>query len=101
MSFYIEDWTGKRVSDDTFPDFQSARDRIYEIANEEAFKSGHAEDSPEYEEIYDGVCDDLYAVTDPCEFEKITDHEWSCTTHKCTMLGYNNEPVICAVAQGE
>lgn len=59
----IEDWTGKHCyTEFTFNSFEEARGYIEEVANEEAYNTTKDTDSQEYEEIVQGINEDLYAV---------------------------------------
>ena len=54
--YIIEDWMGKHVyTDKEFKSFEDAREFISEVAEQVASES----DTAEYEEVYDGVCEDL------------------------------------------
>lgn len=61
MAWVIIDWAGNRVlPDETFDSFEDARERIGELATIEADNNFPA-DTPEWEELYQGLCEDLYA----------------------------------------
>lgn len=61
MPYIIIDWAGNHIDDDIeYQTFEDARAVISELATIEAdnnFKSG----TPEWEDPYNGVCEDLYA----------------------------------------
>lgn len=57
----IEDWTSHQVTDEEFDSFEEARERIYELATIEA-DNNFETDTPEWEELYQGLCEDLYAT---------------------------------------
>lgn len=61
MSWVIEDWMSNRVlPDETFDSFEEARARIDELATVEA-DNNFKRDTPEWDELYQGLCEDLYA----------------------------------------
>lgn len=67
----IEDWMSNHVyRDKTFNSFEDARDFISEVADEEAYKL-HPEDEAKREEIYNGICEDLYAIEVDKEGNKV------------------------------
>lgn len=61
MRYIIIDWIGNHViPEEEFDSFEQARDRISELATIEA-DNNFKPDTPEWEELYQGVCEDLYA----------------------------------------
>ena len=60
----IQDWMSNHVyKDKTFDSFEDARDFISEVATKEANKRFDEEKTPTaWNELYDGICDDLYAI---------------------------------------
>lgn len=62
----IETWMGKHVyPDKSFATFQDARDFISELANAEVAEQvakGWITTEKEQEDLYNGVCEDLFAV---------------------------------------
>lgn len=66
MKWVIKDWMNNHCfTDKTFNSFEEARDFISEIADHEAMTQtsglGIKDGNKEYEEIYNGICEDLYA----------------------------------------
>lgn len=61
-TWVIQDWTGQEI-EDGFESFGDARARIDELATIEA-DNNYARDieATAWEELYDGICEDLYAV---------------------------------------
>lgn len=67
----IEDWMSNHVyRDKTFNSFEEARDFISEVADDEATRNGGM-DEAKCEEIYNGVCEDLYAIEVDNEGNKV------------------------------
>lgn len=61
MSYIIIDWIGNIVNDPIeYATFEDARQAITELATIEA-DNNHKPDTPEWEELYQGICEDLYA----------------------------------------
>lgn len=61
MKYVIIDWTGNAVvPDEEFDSFEEARARIDELATIEA-DNNFKPDTPEWEELYEAMCEDLYA----------------------------------------
>lgn len=61
--FIIEDWMGNHCYPDVeFDSFEDARDFISEVAHEQCVEAGLTDGTDEYEELYNGVCEDLYAI---------------------------------------
>lgn len=68
MIWIIEDWISNRVlKDETFDSYEHARERIYELAVIES-DNNFKRDTPEWEECYQGLCEDLYAIESEDEF---------------------------------
>lgn len=58
----IEDWMSNHCyTDKTFTSFEEARDFISEVGDDQATRDGGM-DQAKCDEIYNGVCDDLYAT---------------------------------------
>lgn len=68
MSWHIEDWASSEVkfNGQRFDSFEEARDFISEVAEKEADRTigYHRTGSDEWEEVYNGICEDLYAIED-------------------------------------
>lgn len=65
MAWIIEDWTSHHVyQDKTFTSFEETRDFIAEVAQAEADKviGFNRMGSDDWENYYDGICEDLYAI---------------------------------------
>ena len=60
-TWIIEDWMSKRIGTDEFDSFEEAREAISELATIEA-DNNFKRDSQEWEDLYNGVCEDLYAM---------------------------------------
>ena len=59
----IEDWMSKRCYPDvSFNSFEDARDFISEVAHEQCIEAGLVDGTDEYEELYNGINEDLYAI---------------------------------------
>lgn len=61
MAWYIETWMGQQYIDTKFDSFEDARAAIDEIATQAAddkFKP----DTPQWDEVYQGINEDLYAT---------------------------------------
>lgn len=61
MAWIIEDWTSNQVGTEEYESFEEARGVISELATIEA-DNNFKHSTPEWEELYNGVCEDLYAV---------------------------------------
>lgn len=58
----IEDWMSKHVyRDQRFDSFEAARDFISQVADDEAWRQ-FPDDEARREELYNGICEDLYAI---------------------------------------
>lgn len=66
MSWHIEDWMSKHCyPEQSFETYEDARAFIQEQAHCAALEAaGEDTESEKYTEVYDGVCEDLYAVED-------------------------------------
>lgn len=68
MTFVIRDWMNNPVNlgQESYESFEDARDAISEFANEltaQAVANGkYKADSEEFEDAYNGICEDLYAI---------------------------------------
>lgn len=61
--FIIEDWMGKHCyTDVSFSSFEEARDFITEVAHEECIEAGLVDGTDEYEELFNSINEDLYAI---------------------------------------
>lgn len=60
----IEDWMSRHVyTEHEFDSFEEARDFISEVATEQCYELvGDNPDTPAWEQMYDGICEDLYAT---------------------------------------
>jgi len=61
MTWIIQDWTGRQINDEEFDSFGDARERISELATIEA-DNNYKHGTQDWEDLYNGVCEDLYAV---------------------------------------
>lgn len=68
MSWHIEGWSSNKELFDgiRFNSYEEAREHISYVATQEADAQtpGGSVRGAEWEEIYDGICEDLYAVQD-------------------------------------
>lgn len=69
MTYHIEDWMGNEknlLGKTEFDSFEDAREEIYEFAHilcNTAIDNGkYKADSQEYEDAFNGICEDLYAI---------------------------------------
>lgn len=80
-TWIIEDWAGNRVGSDEFDNYGDAREAIYELAQIEADNNyGYDRMGTDgWEELYQGVCEDLYAIPvdeNGNELKNLPDSEW-------------------------
>lgn len=62
MVWIIQDWMSNHCyKEEKFNSFGEARDFISEVADDQATRDGGM-DQTKCDEIYNGVCDDLYAI---------------------------------------
>ena len=63
MTWIIKDWMSNHCYPEMkFDSFEEARDFISEVASNEATKQATTKTEEEFEEIYNGICEDLYAI---------------------------------------